>query len=91
MSGTLLKPQYATEKDTQALQAQKQQQQFYYNRHANPLKPLASGETVRLQLPGQTTWTAGVCQGAVGPRSYEVQVGESRHQHDLHQRSCTEE
>ena len=69
MSGLLLKPQYATETGIQALQAQKQRQQIYYNRRAHLLKPLAPGETVQLQLPGQTKWTSGVCQETVGPRS----------------------
>ena len=91
MAGSLLEPGYATEKDTQELQARKQRQQYYYNRHAHPFKPLAPGETVRLRLPGQTTWTAGVCQGAVGPRSYEVQVGGSRYRRNRRQLIHTEE
>jgi hypothetical protein len=32
--------------------------------------------TVRMLLPGKQTWSAGVCAGLVGPRSYEVKVGE---------------
>ena len=30
-----------------------------------------------MKLPGQKTWSPGTCLGKVGPRSYEVQVGES--------------
>ena len=91
MAGLLLKPQYATEKDTGALQTQKQRQQFYYNRQAHPLKPITPGETIRMQLPGQTTWTAGVCKEVVGPRSYDVQVGESRYRRNRQQLLRTNE
>ena len=31
---------------------------------------------MRMQLPGQTSWSPGVCAGLVGPRSYEVKVGD---------------
>ena len=76
MSGSLLQPQYSMAEDTSALNAQKQHQKFYYDRQAKPLKPIAPGETVRLRLPGESTWSTGECKGLVGPRSYEVQVGE---------------
>ena len=33
------------------------------------------GNTVRIQLLGQTTWSRGVCKAMVGPRSYELAVG----------------
>ena len=32
---------------------------------------------MRIKLPRQKTWSAGTCMGPVGPRSYEVKVGES--------------
>ena len=74
--GTLLKPQYPVEQDSQALRKQKERQQQYYDMHSRPLKPLTQGESVRMRLPGQKTWSPGVCAGLVGPRSYEVKVGE---------------
>lgn len=74
--GALLKPQFPTEKDTQAINRQKQRQQYYYDKHARSLKPLTSGDAVRMQLPGEKTWSLGVCAGLVGPRSYEVRVGD---------------
>ena len=76
MTGTLLKPDYPTEEDAQAINQKKRCQQRYYNQHAKPLKPIATGEIVRMRLPGQKTWSTGVCTGIVGPRSYGVQVGE---------------
>ena len=30
---------------------------------------------MRMRLPGQQTWSTGVCAGSVGPRSYGVKVG----------------
>ena len=57
----------------------KQRQLFYYNRHAKPLKSIEPGETIRMRWPGQSTWSAGTCTGVVGPKSYEVQVGEGRY------------
>ena len=77
VAGTLLQPRYSTEEDTRALMGKKQRQQYYYNQHAKPLQPINQGETVRMKLPGQKTWTPGTCMGQVGPRSYEVKVGES--------------
>ena len=44
--------------------------------HTRPLKPLSPGDSVRMQLPGQKAWSPGVCAGLVGPRSYEVKVGD---------------
>ena len=29
-----------------------------------------------MKLPGEKTWTQGVCAGLVGPRSYEVKMGD---------------
>ena len=31
---------------------------------------------MRMCLPGEKTWTPGVCAGLVGPQSYEVKVGD---------------
>ena len=73
--GMLLKPQYPTERDTQAINRQKQRQQQYYDVHTKPLKQLSPGDSVRMRLLGQQTWSTGVCAGLVGPRSYGVKVG----------------
>ena len=73
---SLLKPQYETAKDAQALNCLKEKQKSYYNRHAKLLAPLSPRETVRMQLPGEKTWTPGTCIGQSGPRSYNVRVGD---------------
>ena len=78
-AGVLLQPRYSTEEDSQAIRDMKQRQLFYYNRHAKPLKSIEPGETIRMRWPGQSTWSAGTCTGVVGPKSYEVQVGEGRY------------
>ena len=85
MARSLLQPRYSTAEDTSALNAQKQCQKFYYDRQAKPLKPIAPGETVRLRLPGQSTWSTGECKGHVGPRSYEVKVGERSYRRNRRQ------
>ena len=72
----LLQPQYSTERDSQAIYRQKQKQQQHYDAHSKPLKPLAAEDSVRMKLPGEKTWTQGVCAGLVGPRSYEVKMGD---------------
>lgn len=77
ITGSLLQPDYPTEKDRQAINRQKQQQQYYYDRHVKQLKPIAAEETVRMHLPEQKSWSQGVCMGLVGPWSYGVKVGDS--------------
>ena len=72
---TLLSPRYPIKQDIQELQAQKERQQQYYNQHGRDLRPISPGETVRIRLPGQKTWSVGICKALVGPRSYEVNVG----------------
>ena len=71
-----LQPTFPTDADVQARTQQRQRQQAYYNKQAKQLKPIPVGETIRLRLPGQTTWSTGTCKSLVGPRSYDVQVGE---------------
>ena len=39
------------------------------------LPPISKGDTVRMKLPGQNRWDAGIGTGQVAPRSYEVKVG----------------
>ena len=84
-AGTLLQSRYSTEQETSALIGNKQRQQHYYDRHAKPLHPIKPGETVRMRLPGQNTWTAGTCTGQTGPRSYDVKVGETMYRRNRRQ------
>ena len=91
MSKSLLHPRYSTEEDTRALNAQKQHQPFYYNRQVKPLNPITPGDTVRMRLPGQSTWSAGVCTSLAGPRSYRVKVGESQYRRNRRQLLCANE
>lgn len=76
---TLLQPAYDTAADENALKGKRAKQAYYYNRQARDLPPLPVGETVRLRLPGEKRWTAGVCTGPQGPRSYGVQVGDTEY------------
>ena len=62
--------------DTRAINNQKEHQQYYYDRHAKPLKSLKAEETIRVRLRGQKTWSPTVHSGPVGPRSYEVTTEE---------------
>ena len=75
MTNGQLQPQYSTQEAARALQDQKTKQKHYYDRHAKDLPPIPAGEVVRMRLPGEKTWTPGVCTGSQGPRSYGVQVG----------------
>ena len=75
MASSLLQPRYSTVNDSRALLAAKARQELYYNMHARPLPELKSGERVRIQLPGQKTWTPGTCDKKVALRSYDVHVG----------------
>ena len=67
VAGTLLKPNYPTEKDTQTIIGKRQKQQYHYNRHVKPLQPIVTGETVRVIPPGKKSWVAGTCMGQVSP------------------------
>ena len=44
----------------------------YYDRHTYPLSKLESGDSIRIRLPGEKSWTSGICDGYAGPRSYNV-------------------
>ena len=77
VAGSLLKPNFPMEDDTQAIIGKRHRQQIYYDRHVKPLQPIVVGETVRIRNPREKLWTAGTCMGQVGPRSYDVKVGES--------------
>ena len=84
-------PQYPTEDAARALQGQKAKQQQYYNRNAKDLSPILTGETARMRLPGQSTWTPGVCTGPCGPQSYGVKVGDRQFRRNRRQLLLTRE
>ena len=75
VAGTLLRPRLTVEADSRSLLGANVRQQHYYDRGAKPLEPLQVGETVRMKLPGQDTWSAGTCTGQCGPWRYDVPVG----------------
>ena len=74
MTHSQLEPLYSTADDARALQGQRAKQRLYYDRNAKDLPPIHKGDVVRMRLPGQTTWTPGVCIGQCCPRSYRVRV-----------------
>ena len=39
------------------------------------MKSIKTGDTVRMQLPGQATWSVSTCEAMVGPRSYKILIG----------------
>ena len=75
VAGSLLQPNFPTEEDTRKLIGAKQRQQFYYNKQVKPLEPVSIGDTVRMRLHGEKTWSPGACTAIAGPRSYRVRVG----------------
>ena len=75
----LLQPEYDTMADSRALRGKRAKQAYYYNRQARDLPSITVGEAVRLRLSGDRQWTAGVCTGMHGPRSYIVHVGEAEY------------
>ena len=70
----LLEPQYPTGNIKDGLSRRRAEiQQQYYNRNAKVLKPLNTGDTVRVRKPGQKTWTPAVVTRVTNaPRSYVV-------------------
>ena len=86
---SLLNPRYLVKKDVEELQAQKCRQKKYYNKHGRDMKPTKTGETVRMRLPGQATWSIGTCKAMVGPRSYEIQVGNTTYRQNRRHLLCT--
>lgn len=74
IAGSLLQPSYPTEEDTRKLVGVKQRQKYLYDKQSKPLEPIAIGETVRMRLPGQDTWTPGTCIAQEGPQSYNVKT-----------------
>ena len=91
VSGTLLQPRHSTEEETRAIMGMKRRQQHFYNRHTRPLQPIVPGQSVRMRVPGNTTWTAGTCVGEAGPRSYKVQIGDSVYRRNRRQLIASDE
>ena len=81
MTQSQLTPQYKTDDSARALLRQK----------AKHLPPIPAGDGVRMQLPGEKTWTPGVCTGSRGPRSYGVCVGEQEFRRNRRQLLHTQE
>ena len=44
-----------------------------------------------MQLPGEKTWTPGICTGQSGPRSYKVKVGNQEYRRNRRQLVQTNE
>ena len=75
-SEALLKPRFEVKEDQMALQKRKEKQKRYFDRTARSLTPLSTGERIQMKLPGQDTWSSGVCVREAAPRSYWVKVNE---------------
>ena len=90
-AGTLLQPRHDIEQETRALVGMKQRQRHYYDKHAKPLKPIATGETVRMKLSGQKKWKAGTCTERVDDRSYMVKVGDVEYRRNRWQLIASQE
>ena len=66
----------------------KRKQKYYHDGHAlaKPLRDLPLGNVVRIRLPGQSTWSTGVCTKKLPYRSYHVFADGTtyrRNRHDL--------
>ena len=75
----LLKPRYTTKEEKM-----KEKQKQCYSQHVKNLQPLQRGDTVHMQLPGDKTWSKGVCEGVVGERSYRMKVGDTSYRWNRH-------
>ena len=64
------------------IRKKRQQAKVHYDRAAKPLPSLQIGETVRLQPPPNTKepWSACICVGEAGTRSYLVQTTQGTYQ-----------
>ena len=91
MTQSQLTPRFKTDDSARALLGQKAKQQYYYNGQARDLPPIPAGDGVRIQLPGEKTWTPGVCTGSRGPRSCGVHVGEQEFRRNRRQLLHTQE
>jgi transposase InsO family protein len=78
-TGQQLKPQTVNaDMAKKALQHKQQRQKFYYDRNAAPLKPLYTGESVRVQQK-DGRWKPAVITGqASTPRAYHLRYGERK-------------
>ena len=75
ISETLLQPSFSVDKDSMALQKQKQKQVRYYNRTCRKPRSFKTGEIVRMRCPGSQFWTPRRCVRKVAPRSFDIDVG----------------
>ena len=91
IAGTLLQRRHDTEQETRALIGMKQRQRHHYDKHAKPLKQIATGETVRLKLSSQKKWKAGTCTERVDDRSYMVKVGDVEYRRNRWQLIASQE
>ena len=85
IAGTLLKPQSTPEEDARAIIGMKKRQQYYYDRNTKARKPIVTGETICMKLPGQERWSAGTCTQQVDSRSYVVKVGDNEYRRNRKQ------
>ena len=55
----------------------KRKQKYYHDRNAlaKPLPDIPVGDVVRMRLPGQSTWSTGICTKKLPYRSYHVFAG----------------
>ena len=93
-TNTLLKPKIPQQVPVK-LRAGQQKQAEYFNKKAKSLQPLSTGDTVRVRLPGSTTWSLGLCKNKVAPRSYLVEcngtVYRRNRQHIRKEMTCTQD
>ena len=74
-----------------ALQSRKAKQARLYNRGTRSLRPLVSGQSIRMQLPGQSRWSVGVCVKPLSHRSYLVRVNGAHYRRNRRQLLATDE
>ena len=87
---TNLNPTYPTP-SPRAVTDSKLRQARYYNRRTRSLAPLAVGQSIRMRLPEQRTWSPGVCVGTAGPRSYWVRVNDVTYRRNRRQLLATDD
>ena len=73
------------------IQKSREEQKTRYDVKSKDLKILKQGDVIRMKLPGETTWTKGVCMKAIGKRSYRVKVRGSIYRRNRRQLLATNE
>lgn len=91
VAGSLLQPSYPPDEDTRNLIGNKEHKKFYCDKHSKPLEPITAGDTVRLELQWQDTWTPGTCLGQAGPRTYAIKMEGVTYWHNRQQLISTGE